>query len=97
MADTRNKATQTDITDDTVRKVGMALGQVTQIREEYTKRLALVETDDEKEAVASEAQDVMIQAVSDQGLSVGQFNAVVSAAEDDPDLGQRVLAASRAA
>jgi hypothetical protein len=97
MADNRNKATPTDITDDTVQKVGMALGQVTQIREEYTKRLALVETDDEKEAVASEAQDVMIQAVSDQGLSVGQFNAVVSAAEDDPDLGQRVLAASRAA
>ena len=97
MADNRNKATQTDITDDTVQKVGMALGQVTQIREEYTKRLALVETDDEKEAVASEAQDVMIQAVSDQGLSVGQFNAVVSAAEDDPDLGQRVLATSRAA
>jgi hypothetical protein len=97
MADNRNKATQTDITDDTVQKVGMALGQVTQIREEYTKRLALVETDDEKEAVASEAQDVMIQAVSEQGLSVGQFNAVVSAAEDDPDLGQRVLAASRAA
>jgi hypothetical protein len=97
MADNRHKATQTDITDDTVQKVGMALGQVTQIREEYTKRLALVETDDEKEAVASEAQDVMIQAVSEQGLSVGQFNAVVSAAEDDPDLGQRVLAASRAA
>lgn len=97
MADNRNKATQTDISEDTVQKVGMALGQVTQIREEYTKRLALVETDDEKEAVASEAQDVMIQAVSDQGLSVGQFNAVVSAAEEDADLGQRVLAASRAA
>ena len=97
MADNRNKATQTEITDDTVQKVGMALGQVTQIREEYTKRLALVETDDEKEAVASEAQDVMIQAVSDQGLSVGQFNAVVSAAEEDADLGQRVLAASKAA
>ena len=97
MAGNRNKATQTEITDDTVQKVGMALGQVTQIREEYTKRLALVETDDEKEAVASEAQDVMIQAVSDQGLSVGQFNAVVSAAEEDADLGQRVLAASKAA
>ena len=97
MADNRNKATRTEISDDTVQKVGMALGQVTQIREEYTKRLALVETDDEKEAVASEAQDVMIQAVSDQGLSVGQFNAVVSAAEEDADLGQRVLAASRAA
>jgi len=96
MANNRNNATQTDISDDTVQKVGMALGQVTHIREEYTKRLALVETDDEKEAVASEAQDVMIQAVSEQGLSVGQFNAVVSAAEEDAELGQRVLAASRA-
>jgi hypothetical protein len=97
MADNRNNTVDANISDDTVQKVGVALGQVTQIREEYTKRLALVETDDEKEAVASEAQDVMIQAVSEQGLSVGQFNTVISAAEEDAELGQRVLAASKAA
>ncbi len=97
MTDDWNNTTRTNISDDTVQKVGTALGQVIQIREEYTKRLALVDTDDEKQAVADEAQDVMIQAVSDQGLSIGQFNDVVSAAEDDAELGQRVLAASRAA
>jgi hypothetical protein len=97
MTDDWNDATRTNISDDTVQKVGMALGQVIQIREEYTKRLSLVRSDDEKQAVADEAQDVMIQAVSDQGLSIGQFNDVVAAAEDDAELGQRVLAASRAA
>jgi hypothetical protein len=39
-----------------------------------------------------------VRAVSQQGLSVEQFNAVVSAAKAAPDdLGRRVLAAAKAA
>jgi hypothetical protein len=97
MAGNRNSAPQGEISDTLVQKVGVALGQITQIRETYAERFASLDTDDEKQAVETEAQTVMAEAISQQGLSVEQFNRVVTAAKADPDLEQRVLAAARAA
>jgi hypothetical protein len=97
MADNRNSAPQGEINETVVQKVGVALGQVTQIRKTFAKRSASVDSDDEKLAVETEAQAAMVKAVSQQGLSVEQFNDVVTAAEADPDLGRRVLAAAKAA
>jgi hypothetical protein len=97
MADNKNSAPQGEISDTLVQKVGVALGQITQIRETYAERFASVDSDDEKQAVETEAQTVMVEAISQQGLSVEQFNRVVTAAKADPDLEQRVLAAARAA
>ena len=97
MADNRNSALQGEISDTLVQKVGVALGQITQIRETYAERFASVDSDDEKQTVETEAQTVIAEAVSQQGLSVEQFNRVVTAAKADPDLERRVLAAARAA
>ena len=97
MADNKNSAPQGEISDTLVQKVGVALGQITQIRETYAERFASLDSDDEKQAAETEAQTVMAEAISQQGLSVEQFNRVVTAAKADPDLEQRVLAAARAA
>ena len=97
MAGNRNSAPQGEISDTLVQKVGVALGQITQIKETYGERFASVDSDDEKQAVETEAQSVIAKVVSQQGLSVEQFNRVVTAAKADPDLEQRVLAAARAA
>src|ERR1700692_1986016 len=97
MAGNRNAAPRGEISDTLVQKVGAALGQITQIKETYGERFAPVDSDDEKQAVETEAQTVMAKAVSQQGLSVEQFNRVVTAAKADPDLERRVLAAARAA
>jgi Domain of unknown function (DUF4168) len=97
MAIHSNSTPQSEISDTVVQKVGVALGQLTQIREAYAERLASAKSDDEKQVVESEAQTVMVKAVSQQGISVDQFNHVVTAARTDPDLEQRVLAATRAA
>jgi hypothetical protein len=85
------------VSDVVVQKVGAALGQISQIRENYAEQYASVDTDEQKRAVEAEAQMVMVEAVNQQGLSVEQFNDVVTAAEADPELGQRVLAAAKAA
>jgi hypothetical protein len=97
MAGNRNSAPQGEISDALVQKVGVALGQITQIRETYGERFASVDSDDEKQAVETEAQTVIVKAVIQQGLSVEQFNHVVTSAKADPDLERRVLAAATAA
>jgi hypothetical protein len=97
MAGNRNSTPQGEISDTVVQKVGVALGQITQIRETYGERFASVDSDDEKQAVETEAQTVIVNAVIQQGLSVEQFNHVVTAAKADPDLERRVLAAATAA
>jgi hypothetical protein len=84
MAGNGNSAPKGEISDTLVQKVGVALGQITRIKETYGERFV-------------EAQTVIGKAVSQQGLSVEQFNRVVTAAKADPDLEQRVLAAARAA
>ena len=49
MAGNRNSAPQGEISDTLVQKVGVALGQITQIRETYGERFASVDSDDEKQ------------------------------------------------
>jgi hypothetical protein len=97
MADNKNNAPQDEISDALVHRVGVALSQILQIRETYAERFASIDSDDDKQVMETEAQTVMAEAVGQQGLSVEQFNGVVTAAKADPDLEQRVLAAARAA
>jgi hypothetical protein len=97
MASNRNSAPSGELSDTVVHKVGVALGQITQIREAYAGRLASADSSYEKKAVETEAQTGMVHAISQQGLSVEQFNDVITAATADPDLERRVLAAVKAA
>ncbi|HEY1933593.1 MAG TPA: DUF4168 domain-containing protein [Acetobacteraceae bacterium] len=98
MAKSRNTArAEADMdsgySNDTVAKVGRALGQVVTIQQIYTQEVQSVGTDDEKERLTSQAEQSAVQAIQQQGLSISEYNAVVTAADTDPDLEQRVLAA----
>lgn len=96
MEDANHARPDGTVSDGMVSKVGAALREITEIRETYTQRFAAARSSDEREAVEDAAQEAMVHAIDAQGLSVGQFNDVVSAAEEDADLGQRVLAAANA-
>lgn len=87
----------TDISDEIVTKVGKAIGQITAIRQAFKADMAAAETDDEQRDLAQRVELQAVTAVSDQGLSIEQYNDVVTAAEDDPDLEERLLTAARAA
>lgn len=102
MADKRNtrsdpQQAQTQIDDGMVAKVGAAVGQIAVIRQEYTERLQSAHRDDEREQLAERAQQAAIQAIDDQGISVSDYNEVVSAADQDPELEDRLIMAARAA
>jgi Domain of unknown function (DUF4168) len=84
-----------DLSDAKVQKMGAALREVTRIRDDYEARLTAAETDEERQGLQNEAQAVIVEAVQDQGLSVTEFNEVVEAADEDPTVKDRVLAAAR--
>ena len=83
--------------DETITKVGKALRQVAEIKEAYTERLASAATDTERQELALHAEDAALQALDEQGLSVDRYDEVITAAEADPDLEQRLLTAARVA
>jgi uncharacterized protein (DUF2147 family) len=92
MKDTNTEA-DAGFSDDMITKVGRAVGQVVTIQHAYTQAVQSAGSDEEKVGLSGEAERSAIQAIRDQGLSVNEYNAVVSAADTDPDLQQRLLAA----
>jgi hypothetical protein len=78
-----------------VTRVGAAAGLVARIQQDYTL-LAEEETElDAREALANRARADAERIISEQGLSVQDYNAVLTAAENDPQLEERLLNAAR--
>ncbi len=81
--------------DATIAKVGRALRQVAEIKETYSERLASAGTEDERQELVLEAEDAAVEALDEQGLTVERYAAVLTAAEADPELEERLVAAAR--
>ena len=64
----------TEISDGVVMKVGKAIGQIAAIRQAYKTDMAVAETADEKHELAQQVELQAVNAVSDQGLSIEQYN-----------------------
>ena len=86
-----------EISDDMVAKVGTAAAQVAEIKQAFAERLQTLASQEDKDELEEEAATAAVEAIVEQGLSVDEFNYVVSAAEGDPVLERRLLAAVRAA
>jgi predicted RNA methylase len=84
----------TDVSDDMISKVGTAVGQIAEIQQNYGPRVAAAESDDERQDLQKEATIAAVKAISNQGLTVEQYNDVVVAAQADPTLEQRLLDAA---
>ena len=78
-----------------VHKVGAALRQTVTIRQKYAERAQATKSPEEQQALTTQAQTEMVQAISDQGLSVQQYNQVIQMAQADPTLKQRLLSAAQ--
>jgi hypothetical protein len=80
--------------DAMITKVGAAFGQVVTIQKTYSSRIAAAPNDGAKHDLQEEATAAAVQAISNQGITVAQYNDVVSAAQADPDLEERLLEAA---
>jgi len=86
---------QSQLSDATVEKVGKALRSMATIRQEYTAKAQSTESQQQQKELADHADVDMVKAVSDQGLSVQQYNQVIQMAQADPNLKQRLLSVAQ--
>jgi hypothetical protein len=67
-----------------------AVEQVSTIKQNYQEKLTSAPPA-EKERITTEANDAMARAVTDQGLSVEEYNSIIQVAQNDPQIRQQIL------
>ncbi|WP_158258316.1 DUF4168 domain-containing protein [Rhodopila globiformis] len=81
--------------NDMVSRVGVAAGKIALIQQEFTIQAQAETESDAREALAARARADAERAIDEQGISIQDYNAVLTAAETDKDLEQRLLEAAR--
>lgn len=76
--------------DAQLQKFVSASKQVAVISQEYTPKIEATSDQQQREEIFREADEKMVGAVQDEGLSVGEFNGINQALQQDPELEQRV-------
>jgi hypothetical protein len=77
------------ISDEKLRAAAAAVGQVTSVKQSYEHRIAEAPPSD-KERLTNEANDALEKAVTDQGLSVDEYNSIIRTAQNDPTVRQKL-------
>ena len=72
------------------RAAAKAIRQVRVVKQAYAPKLATAPSSD-RARVAGEAHDALVKAVTDQGLSVDEYNAILNRAQTDPTLRQKLV------
>ena len=83
------------IPQDMVTKVGSAAGRVARIQQEYAMNAEAETAPEVRENLANEARAAAERVIDEQGISIEDYNEVLSAAENDQDLEGRLLDAAR--
>lgn len=86
-----------DVSDETVSHVGKAVAHILRLRQSLEENMAAARTDEERQGIAAQVETAAVSAISEQGLSVDEYNHVIASAQDDAELEERVLIACRAA
>lgn len=80
-----------DISDSDITKFAQVNKKVQHIRAEYTQKLQVSGTDQQKSAeIQREAENKMVKVVEDSGLGVQKYNEIIRVAQADPALAQRI-------
>jgi len=74
-----------NLSDQKLDQMAAAVKQVASVKQDYQQRIATAAPSD-KQRIAEEAGDALEKAVTDQGLSVEEFNSIIVVAQNDPDL-----------
>jgi hypothetical protein len=77
------------ISDEKLNAAAVAIGRVTSIRQSYEPKIAAAPPAD-KQHMTEEANDAMKKAVTDQGLSVDEYNSIIRTAQNDPSVRQKL-------
>ncbi len=83
------------VSDAMVHRVGKAIRNVTMVRQQYTQQAQASKSSQARQDLDTQAQRDMAKAVTDQGLTLQQYDQVIQMAQADPTLRQRLLSVAR--
>lgn len=78
------------ISDQKINAAADAMVQVASLRQSYEQKIATA-PDSDKSRISGEAENAMEKAVTDRGLSVPEYNAIVEAARSNPNIRQKLV------
>jgi hypothetical protein len=79
----RTQSPSPTISDQKLNAAAAAIEQVTSIKQSYEQKIAEAPPSD-KQHITDEANNALKKAVTDQGLSVDEYNTIVQTAQNDP-------------
>jgi hypothetical protein len=79
-----------NIPDEKLSAAAAALQRVVGIKQDYEQRLAAANASD-KQHLLDEANLALTKAVTDQGLSVEEYTAIMVVAQNDPQVREKIL------
>ena len=68
-----------------------AIQKMASVKQEYQQRISKEASPAEQERLAEEGNNAMEKAVTDQGLSVEEYNSIIQVAQNDPQVRQKIL------
>lgn len=81
---------QIEMTDELLQKFLVAMNGVQQVSQKYGQQFQNTEDQQKKREIQQKAQEEMLTAVNDAGLSPDQYNAVIQQVQQDPELQKRL-------
>lgn len=89
------KIGQIEVSNPDVNAFAEAQHKVAELREEYTAIVSEITDIEEQRTVVREANEKIVAAVEQSGLSVEKYNEIMNALQSDTELQQRVIKAQR--
>ena len=79
-----------DFSDQQINQFVDAQNDVMEIRDEYVQRIEATEDRDQVMALEQEANQMMVDAVEDTGLTVDTYSEIAQSASENPELAERI-------
>ena len=78
-----------NISDQKLDAVATAIERVASLKQDYRQRIAAAAPSD-KERIAFEAINALANAVTDQGLSLKEYDSILEVAQNDPEVREKI-------
>jgi hypothetical protein len=78
-----------NISDQKLDAAAAAIERVASLKQDYQQRIAAAAPAD-KERILNEAVNALAKAVTDQGLSVEEYDSILEVAQNDPDVREKI-------
>lgn len=82
--------TPNNIPDQKLDAAAAAIIQVASVKENYQQRIEAAAPSD-RERISDEANNALVKAVTDQGLSVQEYTSILVVAQNDPEVREKIV------